>query len=280
MKKKTIYTIFGANGFIGNNLKKYLKDSNEKIYIPKKKQYIFKKNLGHVIFCIGTSEALKDPKKAIQSNLVVLSKVLLNNKFKTFTYLSSIRTYSSNKIGIESEKILFDCREEGILFKALKLSAESLCLQIKNQKVKVIRLSNLFGENFKNHKYLLPTLIRNSIFQKKIEITIHKKSKKNYLHVQDAIKIILSIIKKNGKKRIYNVGSSNSITVGKIAKLIKKYTKCKIIFKKNANIKNEPIININSIKKEFNFYPKRLFENEIEMILKKYKKNIKKYKYY
>ena len=270
MTKNNLYTIFGAKGFFGTNLKKYLIVSKKKIFLPPKKKYIFKKNLGNVIFCIGTHEALKKPNKALESNLAVLSKVLLNNKFKTFTYLSSIRTYSTNKIGIENKKILFDSKEEGVFFKALKLSAESLCLQIKNPKIKVIRLSNLFGDNFNNHKYLLPTLIRNSLFSKKVQIVIHKNSKKNYLHVDDAIKIRLSIINK-GKERIYNVGSNKSISVGQIAKLIKKYTGCKIVFKKNAKVKNEPIINISRIKKEFNFYPKKMFENEIKMIIKNYK---------
>ena len=106
MTKNNLYTIFGAKGFFGTNLKKYLIVSKKKIFLPPKKKYIFKKNLGNVIFCIGTHEALKKPNKALESNLAVLSKVLLNNKFKTFTYLSSIRTYSTNKIGIENKKNL------------------------------------------------------------------------------------------------------------------------------------------------------------------------------
>ena len=122
-------------------------------------------------------EALKKPNKALESNLAVLSKVL-NNKFKTFTYLSSIRTYSTNKIGIENKKILFDSKEEGVFFKALKLSAESLCLQIKNPKIKVIRLSNLFGDNFNNHKYLLPTLKETLYFLKKFKLLYTKIQKK------------------------------------------------------------------------------------------------------
>ena len=56
-----------------------------------------------------------------------------------------------------------------------------------------------------------------------------------------------------------------------MAQLIKKYTGCKIVFKKNVKVKNEPITNISRIKKEFNFYPKKLFENEIKMIIKNYK---------
>lgn len=268
-----MYTIFGARGFFGKNIVKYLKSYKNKIYIPSKRKYKFKKNLGHIVFCIGTNEALHDPQKAIESNLVILNKILLNNKFKSFTYLSSIRTYSSNRIGSENKKILFNSYEDGVLFKSLKLSAESLCLQIKNPKIKIIRLSNLFGDYFQNHKYLLPTLIRESLIKRKIQILINKDSKKNYLHVIDAIEVILSIIKK-GKSRIYNVGSNKTITVGKIAELIKKSTNCKIIYKNANKIVNEPNISINKIKNEFNFRPKRNFEKTIDIIIKNYTKNI------
>ena len=82
---------------------------------------------------------------------------------------------------------------------------------------------------------------------------------------------LLSFTFNKGKERVYNVGSNKSISVGQIAKLIKKYTGCKIVFKKNVKVKNEPITNINKIKKEFNFSPKKLFENEIKMIIKNYK---------
>ena len=48
-------------------------------------------------------------------------------------------------------------------YNSLKISAESLCLSLPNKKIKVIRMSNLFGDNFTKQIYLLPSLIRNSI---------------------------------------------------------------------------------------------------------------------
>ena len=118
MKKNTLYTIFGAKGFFGTNLKKYLINSNEKIFLPPKKKYIFKKNLGNIIFCIGTHEALNKPNKALESNLTVLSKVLLNNKFKTFPVnsLSGVMK-TSPSISIEevitaNEKVVFKLPKE------------------------------------------------------------------------------------------------------------------------------------------------------------------------
>ena len=267
--KAEIFTIFGHKGFFGSNLVKYLKKKNKKIFLPVSNKTIFKNHLGHVIYCFGTHEARLNPKKALAGNLSILSEIILNNKFKSFTYLSSIRVYSSNKDTKEDAKIVINQREKDIYFKSLKLAAENLCLQIKNPKIKVARISNIYGYNFKNQKYLLPTLIRNAKQNKKIIISINKNTKKNYLHVNDAIDVLLKIIKK-GKKRLYNIASDKMISLSEIIQLIKKDNKLKITFTKKSKNKSEAKININRIKKEFNFIPKFSFQNEIGKIIREF----------
>lgn len=270
-KKNNLYTIFGSSGFFGTNLYKVLKERKEKIFIPKKNKYLFNKNLGNIIYCIGTSESIKNPKNALIANLEILSKILTNNKFQTFTYLSSIRVYSKSSKTKETDKITFNHSEKGVYFKSLKLAAESLCLQMNNPKIKIIRLANVFGHYFSNQIYLLPTLLRQSITKRKISITINKNSKKNYLNVNDAINVILKIINKS-KHQIYNVASDKQISIGQISEKIKKFTNCKVLYKNSNIIVNEPKINIQRIKKEFNFKPEIKFEKEIQKIISNYKK--------
>ena len=270
-KKNNFYTIFGSSGFFGTNLYKVLKERKEKIFIPKKNKYLFNKNLGNIIYCIGTSESIKNPKNALIANLEILSKILTNNKFQTFTYLSSIRVYSKSSKTKETDKITFNHNEKGVYFKSLKLAAESLCLQMNNPKIKIIRLANVFGHYFSNQIYLLPTLLRQSITKRKISIIINKNSKKNYLNVNDAINVILKIINKS-KHQIYNVASDKQISIGQISEKIKKFTNCKVLYKNSNIIVNEPKINIQRIKKEFNFKPKIKFEKEIQKIIGNYKK--------
>ena len=270
-KKDNLYTIFGSSGFFGSNLHKSLKEKKKKIFIPKKNEYSFKKNLGNVIYCIGTSESIKDPKNALTANLEILSKILINNKFKTFTYLSSIRVYSKSSKTKESDKIIFNYNEKGVYFKSLKLAAESLCLQMNNPKIKIIRLANVFGDYFSDQIYLLPSLLRQSITKKKIDITINKSSRKNYIHINEAIDVILKIINRS-KYQIYNVASDKQISLGQISKIIQKLTNCKITYKNSNIVFNEPKINIQRIKKEFDFKPKVKFENEMHKIIKNYKR--------
>ena len=133
----------------------------------------------------------------------------------------------------------------------------------------------MFGDNFTNQVYLLPTLIRNSIKYKKINIYISKNSTKDFIYVNDAFDVLFKIIKK-GKHRLYNVASGKNIKLFKILKEIKKITNCKINYTHNSKIVNEPKINIKRIIKEFNFRPKNNLINLLNHIIVNYKNNVLK----
>ena len=263
----TKYTVFGSTGFLGNNFKNYLKKKKYQVFCPSKKDYKFKKNLGHVFYCAGTSESITNPDKALKANLIYLNNILLNNNFESFTYFSSIRVYSSNKSTHENSKILCDVSEKGIYFKNLKLAAESLCLQFNNPKIRIIRLSNLYGDYFNKQIYLMPTIIRNIKNKKKIILSISPFSKKNYLHVEDAIKVSIKISHK-GKFRIYNVASKSMITINEIFKLLKKTKKFDMSILNYKKINHEPKININRIEKEFKFFEKKSFDHSFLNLIK------------
>ena len=84
MKKDIKYTVFGHSGFLGNNIVKFLKKKNYDVFLPSRNKVKFAKNLNNVIYCIGSDNVLDDPVNAIQSNLMILCKIILNNKFKNF----------------------------------------------------------------------------------------------------------------------------------------------------------------------------------------------------
>ena len=109
---------------------------------------------------------------------------------------AALTAHGLDKSTYENSKILCNMSEKGIYFKNLKLAAESLCLQFDNPKIRVIRLSNLYGEHFDKQIYLMPSIIRNIKNNKKIILSISPSSKKNYLHIEDAIKVSLNISKK------------------------------------------------------------------------------------
>ena len=263
------YTIFGSSGFLGKNFKNYFKKKNINFFCPPKTKYKFRNNLGNVFYCAGTSESISNPEKALKANLVHLSNIILNNKFKSFTYFSSIRVYSSEKKTEEKKNIISNFSEKGIYFKSLKLAAESLCLQLDNPKIRIIRLSNLYGNYFGKQIYLMPTILRNIKNGKKIVLTINANSTKNYLHVNDAINISIKIAL-GGKYRIYNVASKSKVNIKKIFEIIKKFKKINVKFLGQKKVIHEPKIDIRRIKNEFNFNEKNNFTNNFSELVKNY----------
>ena len=268
MKIKKKYTIFGHNGFLGQNIVSYLKHNNLNFFLPKKNQTKFSKNLNNIIYCIGIDDVFKNPASSIESNLKLISKIVDNNKFKSFLYISSTRLYLNSNKTSENDLISINPYSKDYFFNCLKIAAENFCLSQKRKNIKVVRISNLYGNYFSKQKYILPTLIRDSLNKKIIIITINRNSKKNYLNVEDAIKLIFKIIHK-GKYRLYNVASKKLYTLNFIAKNIQKVTGCKIIYRNQKYKYNEPKININRIKKEFNFKEKNNFGEKLINILKK-----------
>ena len=221
---KNSFTIFGQ-GFVGTNISIFLKKKKYNLFLPKKGKYKFKKNLHNVIYCIGNHNWVKDPKGTYDANLGLVPEIIFNNKFDSFTLLSSTRLYLGNSEGETSENnpININSNDKNFFYNSLKLAAENLCLSLNNKNIKVVRMSNLFGDNFSNQIYLLPTLIRNAINDKKINILINKKSSKDFLYINEAFDVLLKIIKK-GRYRLYNIASGKNIELSKISQKIKKIT--------------------------------------------------------
>ena len=66
---------------------------------------------------------------------------------------------------------------------------ESLCMSINNKNIRSIRLSNVSGDNF-NSSFFLPSIIRDAVTKNKISIHTTLNSKKDYIHINDVLKII------------------------------------------------------------------------------------------
>ncbi len=264
MKKKT-YTIFGHNGFIGSILREKLKGN--KLILPSRGQTIFKHHLGDIIYCIGSDLWKKDYYNSYYANLGYLPEIIKKNKFNSFNFLSSSRIYKNSIFGDVDNLLKVNPADKDDYFNIKKICAESYLMSC-DKKIKILRLGNLYGNNY-NAPILLPTLIRNAINKKLINITINKKSLKDYLSVDDAANIIIKVIK-SGKKNIYNIASGERISLQSIANKIKKITNCRIKYSNQKSLKNEAKIDITQIKKEFKFQTKSHLLSDIEKLIKDY----------
>ena len=121
----------------------------------------------------------------------------------------------------------------------------------------ILRLYQVYGPNQTNNR-LIPIVINSCLKDKKFSCTSGKQIR-DFLYVDDLIKLIIKIIKKKPRNKIYNVGAGNKLKVKKVIELINKMTGSgeplfgKIKMRKDEMNNNFP--DISKIKKEYNWKP-------------------------
>jgi len=255
-----IFTILGSTGFIGQHLVNHLEDQGIEIQTPDIRcDDITKINLGHIIYAIGESKQTKNIENFTQSHIGYLNRILNKSNFDSFLYCSATRVYSKSKTTHENTSLFTNSIDPRNLYTNLKILGESICLSYNNPKIRIARLSNVTGNNF-NSNLFLPSIIRDAVNKKNIELLTTLKSEKDYILIDDVIKL-LPKISLEGKSQIYNVASGINITNKEIVSRIKDITKCTLSFSKDTFDYSFPKININKIISEFNFKPQSVLDH-------------------
>lgn len=249
------FSVFGSNGFIGSNMVNFLK--NQKIecnLLELNDEQIFERPLGHVIYCIGiTADFRERPFDTVESHVCLLHKILKKCNFSSFLYLSSTRIYSNSSSTNEDAELSVNPNKFEELYNISKIMGESLCLISSKSNVRIARLSNVVG-NYLSTNDFLSSLIDDAIVKKKILLHTTSESEKDYVYIDDVVKILQNI-SFQGKQKIYNIARGKNTKVKEITNELKKITGCKVIFAANAKKNSFPKINIKRIKDEFNFEP-------------------------
>jgi len=265
------FTILGSSGFIGSHLVNELNKSEIECFTPSK-EYEFTKNenLGHIIYCIGlTADFRTRPMDTVKAHVCKLMEVLENTSFDSFMYLSSTRVYNDSMEGKESSSLLVNPNNLSDLCNISKLMGEAVCFAFPNEKIRVVRLSNVIGNDFSSDNFLF-SLIKSAVDSNEIKLGVPKEASKDYITIDDVLSLIQKIAL-NGNERLYNISSGQSISNKLIVDEIARYTNCKIEFLDSSNNLNFPLIQNNKIKEEFNFIPKNVLD-EIKILIDKYKK--------
>ena len=249
--------VIGGSGFFGSYISEKLCDligernitiigKKNRIWhsdrIKKKISYInllkydFSKlrNFDCVIHCAGLhSEKNKMWNEYYNANCLITKKILESIKFRKLIYISTLSVLSNNK----NHK---DFPDPSNIYALSKYISEKLIeFHSRNSKSQfiVLRYPTIIGKNSKLN--LVDYIYNQCKNNKDIEIFSNDSLKRNFIHVSNALSPLKKLIDKKIFKsnyELFNIASSNSMSLKDIINLIKNHTlsksKIKIIKKK------------------------------------------------
>ncbi|NOT52326.1 MAG: SDR family oxidoreductase [Chitinophagaceae bacterium] len=259
-------TVLGAGGFIGSHLVKLLKARDIEYYGPSRDEKLGKTSLGDIIYCIGlTADFRQKPFETVEAHVCRLASILQFCDFNSLTYLSSARVYINckQKKVDESTVLPVDISDSDELYTLTKLTGERICLS-SGKKVRIVRLSNVYSNDLEQESFI--TEIINTISSKKeISFNLSLSSGKDYVPVEDAADLIVSIAT-GGKEAIYNVASGQNTTNEAIINELKKYFNFSVDMSRANKEILFPEIDIARIKNEFNYVPSDILNSISNLI--------------
>lgn len=268
---KAHYTVIGGRGFIGSEIVDNLLAKGEKVEVPPRDdETLFDRDLGIVIYAAGNGDCANTPFDVYKSNTELLAAILERAEFSKLIYISSTRVYMEQDSASENDNLTVCSSDNRRLFNLTKLVSEELCLKSGRDTI-IVRPSNVYGLALKS-KLFLPSIIRNAISNKHIDMYVAPEYAKDYVSVTDVAEMIYLISRKN-EHHIYNIASGVNTKASDIADLIASKTGCTIQW--HEGFKGEyfpPTDNTRTIN-EFGHVYKNVL-SDIEIMIDNFKKNM------
>ena len=274
----------GGTGFFGMSFKDFIKNENEINltidYVGRSNKSFFKdsfidykninkikkKQYSHLIHCAHASTNKKNITEAnrFKSAIDTTKKLLNLSKRKSidnFIYISSGIVYKNLNGKNDIKDKIFNVSSEKS-YKNSKIICEKFVKNFcKKNKINysILRCFSFCGKFQKNKRFAIPNLI--SQFKKKNQPQIFidgtGKDIRSFMSQKDLAKSILKVIMSKKKNTLYNVGSTEIISIKSLATKIKKMMKSKkkiiILKNKKATTKYAPKVNLTSDLWDTNF---------------------------
>lgn len=249
------FTVLGSGGFIGSHLVNHLRKLSFECLTPSRDvDFASEANWGHLIYSVGvTADFRYRFYETVQAHICYLLKVIQNSRFESFLYLSSTRVYSGSETGKEDAEICVSSHRFEDAYNLSKLMGESICLFAQRPAVRVVRLSNVYGPDWKSQNFL-SSIIRDAVEKGQVVLNTDFASEKDYVSVKD-VSAILPIIASSGKYHLYNVASGVNVTNKRLLDVIQSFTGCNVLCSQDIRHIYFPPIDISRIQKEFDFSP-------------------------
>ena len=266
-KLKTLY-IVGYKSFI----QKSLYDSLNKKFIIKKIRYQKLKNSKLIknsilINCSHHKDFYKKKYSPSKDRNLIIAKKIVNKNIKMI--MLSTRQIYKPKISLKET----DIKQPINIYGKNSLISETKCNKILNNKLLILRLSNIIGveKNLKKKSSLMSNII-SGLRKRKIIFDESFYLKKDLLPIKIFCQIIKRILNKN-LSGIINVGSGIPIKVKILVDEIIKYKKIELIIIKKKVKDDNFCLNIQKLTKliKYKISKKKLF-NEINILSQKINK--------
>ncbi|MBI4131365.1 MAG: NAD-dependent epimerase/dehydratase family protein [Nitrosarchaeum sp.] len=275
--------VTGASGFIGSHLMKYLSRNNKVhgLSRSKKSQNIFqislsdkqklarhmKKNKYDLVIHLAASLEESVPFDMFIKNCVSTANVLeccAETNVAKVVFSSSQLVYGKS-IYLPIDE---DHPKNPINNYALsKLICEEICKMYYNTyglSIQILRLSSVYGPG-QSPKYIIPTMMLNSVNNKDIKIHHYKNGLQlmDFVHVKDVCKAISLACKSKSKFGIYNIASGKPITANDIADKISQIIQIHTISTSINRETNHLFYDISNAESELGFKPVVKLEKKI-----------------
>lgn len=252
-------TIIGASGFLGSQINASLNADGFNVFCPLRPDLVsLTGHLGIVVYAagFGRCSSLEEISAVVDANINVLGRILRECSFSKLIYISSTRVYMGSVSSTELSDVGISSSDQRKAFNLSKLLAEELCLSIDN--TYLIRPSNIYGLATDSSLFL-PSIVRDAIVRKSIDMYVPKLYEKDYVSVLDVVQVIKKIIiKSRPDHRVYNVGSGENTVALEIANRIQSKLDCTVIWRENDVSDIFPLTDISRIKSEFAFSPSKV----------------------
>ena len=224
------FTILGGSGFIGAALARSLRERGTACETPARgDRSIYQKPLGHLIYAAGlTADFRKRPFDTVRAHVCGLLEVLERAAFDSFLYLSSTRVYLKAGEGTETARPTVDPADPEDLYNLSKLMGESVCFSVKRSHVRVVRLSNVYGNDPSSGDFI-GSLVRAAADKGLIRFTQGPGTEKDYISINDVVDL-LPRIAAEGRHRLYNIAGGQNVSNREIAKVLQEATGCGVEF--------------------------------------------------
>ena len=236
-----------------------------------KKELKNAKMIFHLAALADIVPSIKYPDKYFDANVTGTKNIINNaNKYnvKKIIYSASSSCYGIPKKYPTNEKEITDPKYPYAL---TKLIGESILFHFGNlYKIKIIslRLFNVYGTKSRTsgtYGAMFGTFLKQKICNKPLTVVGSGNQKRDFIYVTDVIKVMIKCMNYSGKKNIFNIGYGKTISVNKIAELLKSK---KIFISRRPG---EPFIthaNINLAKKHLSWKPKIDISKGVSILLK------------